>query len=153
MPSIRPYAILMPLCLLAACTPQDITPTAPFALEGVRLTLEPIPQAECDPTQPYAVRAHWSVADWAEPKFDFHIGSTQGQLWARVNEAEGEHVSDPWVRPGMWFVMLDRESRQMIAATPAPSAASPVSVASSRWLNCTAAMLAVRFFQAGARSR
>ena len=110
---------------LVACAPEDITPTEPFALEGTTLVLEPMPQAECDPTQPYAVKARWSVADWAEPKFDFHIGSTQGQLWARVNAAEGESTTDAWVTPGMWFVMLDRESRQMVAATPAPALVCP----------------------------
>ena len=121
----RSLAILLPLALLAACAPEDLTPTEPFALDGATLTLEPIPQAECDAAQPYAVKVRWSVTDWAEPRFDFHIGSTKGQLWARVNEAEGESTTDPWVTPGMWFVMIDRESRQMVAATPAPALECP----------------------------
>lgn len=125
MPIRRSLALSTLVLALAACAPEDVTPTEPFALDGTSLILEPIPQAVCDPAQPYAVRVRWSVSDWAEPKFDFHIGSSKGQLWARVNEAEGESTSDPWVRPGMWFVMLDRESRQLVAATPAPALECP----------------------------
>lgn len=111
--------------LLSGCTPDDIVPTEPMALDGATLHIDALPQQPCDPAQPYAVRVRWSVADWDEPKFDFHIGSSQGQLWARENRAAGEKDSEAWVRPGMWFVMLDRNSRMIVAATPAPSLVCP----------------------------
>jgi hypothetical protein len=110
---------------LAACSPDDITPTEPMALDGTKLSLEPLPQDACDPAQPYAVRVRWSVSDWDTPKFDFHLKSSKGQLWARENAAQGEKVSDPFVTPGLWFVMVDRNSRMIVAATPAPPLVCP----------------------------
>ena len=117
--------LMAPLALLVACAPPDITPTEPFALDGVSLVVEPLAQAECQADAPYAVRVRWNVIDWGDPKFDFHIGSTKGTLWSRVNTAAGEQTSDAFVRPGTWFVMLDREGRQLVAATPAPALACP----------------------------
>lgn len=125
MPNSRIFVTTFAAGLLAACAPEDITPTVPMALDGTSLSIEALPQQPCDPTQPYAVRVRWSVTDWAEPRFDFHIGSSQGQLWARENRAEGEKDTDVWVHPGMWFVMLDRNSREIVAATPAPALVCP----------------------------
>ena len=72
--------------LLAACTPEPVVPTAPMALEGVRLTLEPLPQSPvCDPAQPYVVRVRWEARDWPDPRFDFHLERSDGPLWARHN--------------------------------------------------------------------
>ncbi|MGL6289653.1 MAG: hypothetical protein ACRC2H_03085 [Silanimonas sp.] len=110
---------------LTGCAPEDIVPTEPMALDGTSLIIEPLPQQACDPGQPYKVRVRWAVTDWDNPKFDFHVGSSQGQLWARENDAEGEKVSDPFVTPGMWFVMVDRNSRLVVAATPAPALICP----------------------------
>jgi hypothetical protein len=124
-PTLRLSALALGVGLLAACTPAEVTPTEPMALDGTSFTVEPLPQQPCDPAQPYAVRVRWSVADWAEPKFDFHLRSNQGQLWARANEAEGESTSDPFVTPGLYFVMVDRLSRQVVAATPAPALVCP----------------------------
>ena len=125
MPTLRLVALTLGASLLAACTPAEVTPTAPMALDGTTLTVEPLPQQPCDPALPYAVRVRWSVTDWADPKFDFHLRSNQGQLWVRANEAEGESTSDAFVTPGLYFVMVDRISRQIVAATPAPALECP----------------------------
>lgn len=120
-------AAIPALCLLlTACAPEDIVPVEPMAMEGVELAIEPIPQQPCDPAQSYAVNVRWTVVDWPDPKFDFHIGSSQGILWTRQNRASGEYSSDAFVTPGMWFVMVDRETRRVVAAQPAPPLQCPV---------------------------
>lgn len=111
-------ALMLPL---AGCTPGEYVPDAPFAMDGVTLSIEPVAQQPCDPAKPYAVRVRWSVTDWTDPKFDFHIRSSQGTLWAKHNLAAGEQVSDPFAVPGLWFVMLDRNTRQVVAAQPTPA--------------------------------
>lgn len=122
-PSVALLAVaILGLC---ACAPEDITPTEPMALDGTSLTIEALPQEPCDPSKPYAVRVRWAVSDWDTPKFDFHIGSSQGQLWARENRAEGEKDSDAFVTPGLWFLMIDRNGRMVVAATPAPALVCP----------------------------
>ncbi len=123
-PSI--FALVLATGALVACAPEDITPTAPMALDGVKLEVEALPQTPCDASQPYAARVRWTVSDWADPKFDFHLRSSQGQLWARANTAEGEKTTEMWVTPGLWFVMVDRNGRVVVAATPAPALVCPV---------------------------
>ena len=121
-----PLALLvLAASALLGCAPEDVTPTEPMALDGTSLTLEALPQVPCDPAQPYAVRVRWAVTDWDTPKFDFHIGRSQGPLWARENRAEGEKDTDAFVTPGTWFVMVDRNSRMVVAATPAPPLVCP----------------------------
>ncbi len=100
-------------------------PTAPMALDGATLAIEALPQDPCDPTQPYAASVRWSVTDWDDAKFDILLESSTGQLWARENRAQGEKRTDAFVRPGLWFVMLDRNSRIVVAATPAPELVCP----------------------------
>lgn len=125
MPTTAPRSKAFWLCsvavlLLSACTAEDVVPTAPMALDGASLMVEPLPQEACDPAQPYVARVRWSVSDWDDPRFDFHLGSSQGKLWTSSNAADGELDTGPWVQPGMWFVMVDRGSRLVVAATPAP---------------------------------
>lgn len=96
-----------------------------MALDGVTLTLEPEPQEHCDPNQPFAVKVQWDVIDWDVPRFDFRLGSTEGQLWARHNTARGEQVSALFGRPGLWFVMVDRESGLLVAASQVPPLQCP----------------------------
>lgn len=111
--------------LLSACAPAEFVPEAPMALDGASLEITPLPQAECDPGKPYSVRVAWSVVDWPDPKFDFRLDSSKGQLWARANEAKGQQVSDPWAVPGKWFVMVDRNSGVVVAASAVPALECP----------------------------
>jgi hypothetical protein len=124
MPSIS-FAAIAAALALAACAPAEFVPEAPMALDGASLEITPVPQAECDPGKPFSVRVAWSVIDWPDPKFDFRLGSSKGQLWARVNQAKGEQTSDPWAVPGQWFVMLDRNSGVVVAASPVPPLECP----------------------------
>lgn len=130
MPSHVPLLRAIPVLLLAlvgpaACTPADVVPGEPMALDGSELLVEALPQQPCDPDEPYAIRVRWSVSDWDDPKFDFRFRSSQGQLWARENRAGGEMVSGAFVRPGLWLLMVDRNSGMVVAATPAPALACP----------------------------
>lgn len=125
MPARKRYLPFIAL-LLAGCAPEPVVPSAPMAVEGVRLTLEALPQSPvCDPTQPYVARVRWEVQDWPDPKFDFHIERSDGQLWARHNSASGEQDSGLWARAGMFFVMVDRNTRRVIAAQPVPPLICP----------------------------
>jgi len=111
--------------LLAACSPAEFVPEAPMALDGVSLEIRPLPQEACDPARPFAVRVSWAVQDWPDPKFDFRLDSSRGQLWARANEASGQQVSDPWAVPGKWFVMVDRNTGVVMAAQAVPPLECP----------------------------
>ena len=121
----RAVLILGFCAALAGCEPGPIAPIEPMALDGVTLKLEPEPQERCDPTQPFAVKVSWDVIDWDVPRFDFRLGSTEGQLWARHNTARGEQTSDAFGRPGMWFVMVDRESGLLVAVSQVPPLVCP----------------------------
>lgn len=109
--------------LLTACTPEEIVPTAPMALDGVRFEVDALPQSDtaCDPSKPFPARVTWAVTDWVDPKFDFHLRSTKGQMFARHNAASGEHVTDPYAHEGLWILLVDRNSRTLVAAKPVPA--------------------------------
>ena len=117
--------IVLALTLLVGCKPEPFVPTVPWALDGTTFTVDPLPQSPCDPSKPYAASVRWSVTDWDDAKFDILLESSTGPLWARENRAQGEKRTDAFVRPGLWFVMLDRNSRIVVAATPAPELVCP----------------------------
>lgn len=114
--------------LLTACAPGEIVPTEPVALDGVQFDIEALPQSAgaCDPAKPYPARVTWEVIDWADPKFDFLLRSTAGQLFARHNTAKGEHVTDAYAHDGLWILMVDRNTRMLVAAKPVPPLVCPL---------------------------
>lgn len=124
---MRIPAIATAALLLAACTPEEIVPSEPMALDGVRFEVEALPQAEgvCDPAQTYPARVTWDVADWSDPKFDFLLRSTKGQLFARHNAAKGEQVTDPWAHEGLWILLVDRNTQLLVATKPVPALVCP----------------------------
>ncbi len=105
---------------LSACQPQVSAPTEAFAEPGVEFTLQPIAQESCDPAQPYSVRVRWDVKDMDNPKFDFRLDHLNGQLPARSNDAKGKFDTDPWARPGQWFLIVERTSGRALAAAQVP---------------------------------
>lgn len=114
---------------LVACTPEEVVPTGPMALDGVAFTVEALPPdaatSACDPARPFRARVRWTVQDWADPKFDLHLRSTQGQLVARYNAPTGEHVTGEWAYAGLYVLLVDRNSRLLVAAAPVPPLACP----------------------------
>lgn len=124
---MRTPAIAVAALLLAACTPEEIVPTEPMALDGVRFEVEALPQAEgaCDPAKPFPARVTWDVTDWTDPKFDFLLRSTKGQLFARHNTAKGEHITDPYAHEDLWILLVDRNTRLLVAAKPVPALVCP----------------------------
>lgn len=130
-PALRPRAALAVLAsvILAACAPEDIVPSAPMALDGVSFSVEALPQADdrCDPTQPFPARVRWKATDWPDPKFDLRLRSSQGQLFARHNTAEGEQVTDAYAHEGLWILLVDRNSQALVAAQPVPALSCPSS--------------------------
>lgn len=128
-PRSRPLtiaAVVAAASVLAACAPEDITPTEPMALDGATLVLESVPQSatECDPAKPFTVRIRWDVKDWPDPKFDIRLRSTMGQLPARANTASGE-VEFSLAHEGLWILLVDRNSQMMVAARPVPALTCP----------------------------
>lgn len=113
--------------LLAACAPGEIVPTDLIALDGVKFDIEALPQSAggCDPAKPFPARVTWDVTDWTDPKFDFLLRSTKGQLFARHNVAKGEHVTDAYAHEGLWILMVDRNTRVLVAAKPVPPLRCP----------------------------
>ena len=98
-----------------------------MALDGVRFEVEALPQAEgpCDPAQPFPARVTWDVTDWTDPRFDFLLRSTKGQLFARHNTASGEHVTDPYAHEGLWILLVDRNTQMLVATKPVPALVCP----------------------------
>lgn len=124
---MRILAPAVAVLLLAACSPEEVVPTEPMALDGVRFEIEALPQGDgrCDPAAPFPARVTWEVTDWVDPKFDFHLRSNMGQLFARHNTASGEHITDPYAEPGLWILLVDRNSRMVVAAQPVPALVCP----------------------------
>lgn len=121
--TMRPTRCLLAALLLVGCTPEEIVPTEPMALDGVRFDIEALPQSatECDPSQPFRTRITWDVTDWIDPKFDLLLRSTKGQLMARHNTAKGEFLGDPYAHEGLWVLLVDRNSGMQVAAKPVPA--------------------------------
>jgi len=111
---------------LTACAPEDITPSEPMALDGATLVLESVPQSatECDPARPFTVRIRWNVKDWPDPKFDIRLRSSLGQMPARANTASGE-VEFSLAHEGLWILLVDRNSKVLVAAQPVPALVCP----------------------------
>ena len=124
---MRIPAIAVAALLIAACTPEEIVPTEPMALDGVRFEVEALPQSEgdCDPAKPFPARVTWEVSDWTDPKFDFLLRSSKGQLFARHNTAKGQHVTDAYAHEGLWILLVDRNTRLLVAAKPVPALDCP----------------------------
>ena len=131
---MRSATILAAALALAACTPEEVVPTTPMALDGVSFEVEALPQAEgdCDPAKPYPARVTWAVADWTDPKFDFLLRSSKGQLFARHNTSKGEHVTDAYAHDGLWILMVDRNTRTLVATKPVPPLLCPPTSSAGR---------------------
>jgi len=125
-PALAAVAFALVL-VLTACAPDEVVPTEPMALDGVRFEVEALPQGEatCDPAQPFPARVTWEVRDWADPKFDLHLRSSKGQLIARHNTAKGEQRIDAYAHEGLWILLMDRNTRLLVAAKPVPALVCP----------------------------
>lgn len=105
---------------LTACNHQPPPmPTHAFTNEGVTLKLDPPAAPDCKPTTHYRAELTWSVSASDTPKTDVRIVSPTGTLFARSNDNKAHAETGDWVTPGMWFLLLDRQSGQLLGAVQA----------------------------------
>ncbi len=107
---------LLCLLLLCACTPEVFVPNQSFEQEGVEFEVSPDREAACGPDQFFQAKLRWNVRDFDDAKLDIKVGSSDGKLFARVNKAQGEELTERWVTTETWFVLVDRSSGQVLAA-------------------------------------
>jgi hypothetical protein len=110
-------SIAITTLLLSGCGRDDGgTPGRPFVTEGVHFALTPSAARDCDPETVYEAVVGWRVQRPGRVRVDIRVGGEDGQLFARSNEAEGSARTGPWVSRGMWFLLIDRDSGEVLAA-------------------------------------
>ncbi|MBS0212186.1 MAG: hypothetical protein JSR26_03265 [Proteobacteria bacterium] len=93
-------------------------PSHPFTAAGVTMALDPPAAPDCHPGTTYRAVLTWSVQSDL-PKTDVRIGSPTGPLFARSNDTKAHQETGHWVKPGMWFVLLDRGGDEVLGAIQA----------------------------------
>ncbi|HEY2346950.1 MAG TPA: hypothetical protein VGH80_13915 [Xanthomonadaceae bacterium] len=105
---------------LAACDHQPpAMPTHAFNVEGVTLKLDPPAAPDCKPSTNYRAVLTWTVDPNDTPKTDVRLDSPTGKLFARSNDSKAHAETGDWVRPGMWFMLVDRQSGKLLGAVQA----------------------------------
>ena len=100
-------------------------PTHAFAQQGVSMKLDPPAAPDCKPTSTYTASLTWSVEGRGATKTEVRIHKPDGQSFARSNDRTGRAETGKWVTPGLWFLLIDRKSGDVLAAlqagpTPCP---------------------------------
>jgi len=49
-------------------------------------------------------------------RVEIRVDGVDGELFARANDAEGSARTGPWVTRGTWFMLIDRDSGDVLAA-------------------------------------
>lgn len=91
-------------------------PRQPFQSDGVHFSLTPSAARDCDPETRYAAELRWDVQRAGRTRVEVRIDRLDGQLLARSNEASSSARTGDWVRRGMWFLLVDRDSGDLLAA-------------------------------------
>lgn len=124
-PKFAPF-LAATCALLAACTQQHpTTPSQPFVAEGVTMNLDPPAAPDCKASTTYRAMLSWSVERNETIKTDVRIDTPDGKLFARSNDQKARAETGDWVRPGMWFLLLDRRSGELLGAVRAGPAPCP----------------------------
>jgi len=118
-PTIAVSTAVLALALSACGHKPQPMPTQVFAHKGVSLAIFPPAAPDCKPTTVYAASLSWSVAALDAPKTEIRIGKPDGEVFARSNDRNGKADTGKWVKPGMWFLLFDRKSGEMLAAAQA----------------------------------
>lgn len=90
-------------------------PTHAFTAVGVSMALDPPNAPDCKPDTTYRATLRWTVKSDL-PKTDVRIGSPTGPLFARSNDENAHEETGDWVKPGMWFILLDRGGDTILGA-------------------------------------
>jgi len=105
-----PLACLL-LCLAACDRAPKPAPSIPYAKQGVRFTVTPVP-GDCA-----RATVEWNVPESMSPRLEIQVDAKTRQVFARSNEHEGKQSTGAWVRPRMAFYLVDRDSGDVLAAS------------------------------------
>jgi hypothetical protein len=112
-------AILTTSLALAACHQPPSMPTQPFVAQGITMKLDPPAAPDCKPSTTYRAILTWSTDSTDSPKTDVRLDSLDGKLFARSNDQKAHAETGDWVHPGMWFLLFDRRSGDLLGALQA----------------------------------
>jgi hypothetical protein len=51
-----------------------------------------------------------------KPRLEVRVDNPQGAVFLRTNEARGSAQTEGWVRRGLWLVLVDRRTGEVLAA-------------------------------------
>ena len=105
---------------LAACSNQSPPPTQAFQQPGVVFKLVPQSSTHCKARgNAYRASVEWTVPGADKADLEIRLRSADGQVLLGTDKATGNQETGDWVEPGLWFLLLDRRSKETIAALQA----------------------------------
>ena len=117
---MRHSIIAVAVLALAACSSKPVPmPTQSFVKPGVTIKLDPPAAPNCKPDTLYRATLSWTVDAIDTPKTEVRIEKPDGEVFARSNDKKAHAETGDWVKPGMWFLLFDRKSGEMLASLQA----------------------------------
>ena len=107
------------LVLTACHNEPPAMPAQGFTHEGVSLTLDPPAAPDCKPGTHYRATLKWSVSAMDAPKTEVRIDKLDGPIFARSNDRNAHAETGDWVKPGLWFLLFNRKSGELLGALQA----------------------------------
>ncbi|HEV2606585.1 MAG TPA: hypothetical protein VGT79_01255 [Xanthomonadaceae bacterium] len=118
-PIIAIATITLSFALAACHNKPPAMPAQGFTHEGVTLTLDPPAAPDCKPNTSYRATLKWSVSGMDAPKTEVRLGKLDGQVFARSNDRTAHAETGDWVKPGLWFLLFNRKSGELLGAVQA----------------------------------
>jgi len=101
------------LAVIACSRAPQAPPAMPYAAPGVQFSLAPIP-GDCT-----RATVSWEVPEARPEQVEVQVDRSARTVFTRSNDRKGHADTGPWVRPGLEFYLLDRNSGDVLAATQA----------------------------------
>ena len=118
--SIIAVSILSAALALTGCGKKQPTmPTQAFVAQGIKLKLDPAAAPDCKPDTTYVATLSWSAEGRDAPKTEVRINKPDGEVFARSNDRTAHAETGKWVKPGLWFLLSDRKSGELLGALQA----------------------------------
>ncbi len=118
-PILYVAATALTLALVACGSKPQPMPTQAFTKPGVSMKLNPPAAPDCKANTVYRATLSWSVDGIDAPKTEVRIDKPDGGLFARSNDRNAHAETGIWVKPGTWFLLLDRKSGEMLGSLQA----------------------------------
>ncbi|WP_043958289.1 hypothetical protein [Lysobacter sp. A03] len=114
-----PVATSLALALvLAACSAPSTPEQLPFFEPGVEFTVNQVGTG-CTADGAYRAKVSWDVPPSMSSKIEVQVGDDRAGIFARSNDSTGSDETGDWVRDGTLFVMVDRDTKMVLAAVKA----------------------------------